>query len=122
VGHLVAISVAADHHFGRGSLVCPVFVFPYFALRNHFRRNPDAGRPTTYTFSAAGIDILKASLQSHLSWESIRRVLETSSWLLLFPDAFPMPTIPKRYLGDADQQAKLRTMVRAHVKHVRLQG
>ena len=110
------------------------FILPYFSLRKHFRRNPHVAGPITYVFSEMGIDVsapyvfseagIEVSApgsQTHLDWEMISRVSETSSWFLVYPRTFPQQNIPKRFLGDADQQAKLRTLVRTYAKSAKLQ-
>jgi hypothetical protein len=43
--------------------------------------------------------------------------LETSSWLLLFPDAFPMPTIPKPTDQAAHGTAEFREMEDYYLCH-----
>ena len=97
------------------------FVLPYFALRKNVRRDPSLGGPFTYVFSEAGVDIARPRSQDHLSWETLTRVAETSSWFLMYPQTYPTQTIPKRFLSDAEQLAKLRAIVRTYAKNAKLQ-
>jgi hypothetical protein len=97
------------------------FVLPYFALRKHRRRNPALAEPITYVFSDAGIDVSTPSSHDHVSWETLTRVSETSSWFLVYPKTYPTQTIPKRFLSDAEQLAKLRALVRTYAKNAKLQ-
>ena len=98
-----------------------LFVLPYFAIRKHVQRDPSLGGPMTYVFSEAGIDVSTPRSQDHVNWETITRVSETSSWFLLYPQTYPTQTIPKRFLSDAEQLAKLRALVRTHARNAKLQ-
>jgi len=97
------------------------FVLPYFSIRKHFRRKPELSDPITYVFSEAGIEVSAPGSQTHLDWETITRISETSSWFLLYPRTFPQQTIPKRFLANVEQLVKLRALVRTCAKNANLQ-
>ena len=98
-----------------------LFVLPYFAIRKHIRREPNLAGPFIYVFSEAGVDISTPRSQDHVSWETVIRVSETSTWFFLYPQTYPTQTIPKRFLTNADELAKLRTLVRTYAKDAKLQ-
>ena len=97
------------------------FVLPYFAIRKHFKRKPEVAGPFQYAFSEEGIDVSTPRSQDYVGWETITRVSETSSWFLVYPQTYPTQTIPKRFLSDAEQLAKLRALVRTYAKNAKLQ-
>lgn len=98
------------------------FVAPYFSSKKYLERNPNLVGPNTYTLSSDGIDISGAQSKSHLNWAAIVEARETSAQFLLYSQTSVAHVIPKRFFANTDQQARLRALVRDHVKNAKLRG
>jgi hypothetical protein len=99
-----------------------LFVSPYFGARKYLRNNASVVGPQSYIFSDSGIDVSGPHSQSHLSWEAILEVRETSSQFLFYPQTAIALVIPKHFLANPDQQASLKALVRRHVNKAKLRS
>jgi hypothetical protein len=96
-----------------------VFVLPLLTarlvLKDRIRTNG-----VTYQFFESEIHIVTVLSTTELSWDAIRRVIETGSAFLFFTGPNLAFTIPKRCLEDSQSLSVLREMIRSHVSKATL--
>ncbi len=75
-----------------------------------------------YSFSDDGIDAVAQSLNSHVDWENVYKVVETRHNFLVFLSRSLMYITPKRCFPSSEQIESFQHLLRSHVSRTKLRS
>jgi hypothetical protein len=96
------------------------FVAPYFSAKKQLRTNPHLGGPTTVTISNTGLDTIGPHSEAHLDWAGVVKARETKTLFLIYPQRAVTQVLPKRLFLSAEDESRVREILRSHVKDAKL--
>ena len=84
-------------------------------LRRRLQSIPSAFRPQSYVFSDAGMEITGEDKHVELKWGAIIKAAESPNDFFLYVGSNVAQFIPKRFLTESSQQARLREILRRNL-------
>lgn len=114
----VAITLVA---LASATVVAAVLLFCYYLAARNAWRSPGFLRPIAFEFSDAGMKASSEVGAGESMWAAFDAAFENKSLIILRQRPGSLLILPKRN-ADPNALARLRALLRAHVKNVRLEA
>jgi hypothetical protein len=93
-----------------------VFGGLYFSARSMMKQQKGLSHANRYTFSETGIEMQADKASGQMDWSYIFQAFETKRFFFLYLSKGMRHMIPKKFFTDANDVARLRTLIRTYVK------
>jgi hypothetical protein len=88
----------------------------YISTKSMMKQQKGLSQTNRYTFSETGINVQADQASGQMDWSYIFQALETKRFLFLYISKGMRHVIPTRFFTDQNGLARLRTLIRTHVK------